>query len=79
MAKKAKKKYELPSSEYMDSHDGPFLIVAIPTKLVRRIGVVREALIQYAPGENKGQFSTIREAVDWVDSIKDLIYQPDGK
>lgn len=73
---KARKKSKTNQSEYLKRWDGDLLVLAIPRRLVRNMDVVRDALVEYAPGDHKGDFAVIRMAIDWVDHMDEIVCKP---
>ena len=53
-------------------------MLAIPRRLVRNMDVVRDALVEYAPGDHKGDFAHIRLAIDWIDHLDEVSCKPIG-
>tara|TARA_R110002020_G_scaffold347010_3_gene560772 strand:+ start:571 stop:762 length:192 start_codon:yes stop_codon:yes gene_type:complete len=57
----------------MDKHkDAEFVLVAVPSSLIDNIDVVRDALVDYAPGYNQKDFEILRSAIEWVESVGEL-------
>jgi hypothetical protein len=77
---KEKKKFTLPPSEFLKKHgDDNFILVAIPEELVIEIDRVRDAIVDYMPGYDEKDFEILRQTLDWVDNIEQLLCVRDGK
>ena len=77
---KEKNKFTLPQSKYMDEHeDETFILVAMPNDLVVEIDRLRDAIVNYMPGYDRKDFEVLKQYLDWVENIGELLCVKDGK
>tara|TARA_R110000823_G_scaffold206249_1_gene336942 strand:+ start:3405 stop:3599 length:195 start_codon:yes stop_codon:yes gene_type:complete len=64
----------------MDEHgDETFILVAMPNDLVVEIDRLRDAIVNYMPGYDRKDFEVLKQYLDWVENIGELLCVKDGK
>ena len=73
---KAKKKYEIPHSDYLEKSDFSFCLVAFPAHLIADVDIVRDAIITYIPGYDRKDFDVLKDMLEWIDNVEDVMCVP---